>query len=43
VGFNLLHLNKKNERKITFGENVEGYSVPVLNEREIRHLQEYFS
>lgn len=26
----------KNSRTIQFGENVEGYEIPVLNEREIR-------
>lgn len=27
---------KKNSKVIQFGENVEGYNIPVLNEREIR-------
>ena len=27
---------KKNNQLIQFGENVEGYNIPVLNEREIR-------
>src|SRR5437762_8447369 len=28
--------NKKGNKVIQFGENVEGYNIPVLNEREIR-------
>ena len=27
---------KKKNKIIQFGENVEGYNIPVLNEREIR-------
>ena len=27
---------KKTSKVIQFGENVEGYNIPVLNEREIR-------
>jgi len=30
--------HKKMKRKIHFGENVEGYSVPVLNEREDKSI-----
>jgi hypothetical protein len=32
----LLVKNKKMNNVIQFGENVEGYDIPVLNEREIR-------
>src|SRR5450755_4575916 len=32
----LIVKNKKMNKLIQFGENVEGYSIPVLNEREIR-------
>src|SRR6266478_10112035 len=28
--------NKKMNKLIQFGENVDGYNIPVLNEREIR-------
>lgn len=29
-------MNTKNKKLIRFGEDVEGYNIPVLNEREIR-------
>jgi hypothetical protein len=32
----LIVKNKKMNKLIQFGENVEGYNIPVLNEREIR-------
>src|SRR5450432_1820581 len=32
----LIVKNKKMNKVIQFGENVEGYNIPVLNEREIR-------
>ena len=32
----LIVKNKKMNKIIQFGENVEGYNIPVLNEREIR-------
>jgi hypothetical protein len=32
----LIVKNKKMNKLIQFGENVEGYNIPVLNEREVR-------
>src|SRR5258705_1181183 len=32
----LIVKNKKMSKLIQFGENVEGYNIPVLNEREVR-------